>query len=862
MGTSSGSGFQAGRRVASESKESSSRDIQHDSSSADSGWGGIGAFSDEYDLYPKILQDVQRALKLKQRREARRKSGYPSGSPSDRPSSPLRSSILPESSNGISHLGHSLPTATSIPSTSVPTAPLTTDIDFSPSTGLSTSQRRRRLLHPIPLSSDGGKTLDWSGSGFGDEDEKGERTDSKGDKRWSLKREKEKERELALLLPNAEESKRQEEEYIVKLSRIKTLSSQSTSKKVAITADQLGRRYSLIYNSFGFNLLQVSKWYAGQDKLVRSSLENAEPFIWLKHLEKRKHHAEGGELVDVHKDDGNHTTATTSRPPWHLSALIMEEYVHAQNAKDRPQVNLPPPAQINPIRPMGSIPEHPLSPLDEQSQLPAHPFIIPSGYSTPSAPSAYSPPSIYSNSTYSPPSTYSAPSAPYSPNHNSPYPQFDSNSRYSPQQSQAQIEAGRISFEPILEPLSVLTSASTAQEHHSSRYLQPPSAARPSNESRRSLESTGTKEELAMEMKRRQEREERREAEEAREDMEYELKAQLVASCKDSNTHIRSVLNHIAQRMREYEVCQQSFRENHHPGLEDRSDLSNLTLPHELLEAFSHDPANVTSSTKRLKSYRAVDDIHHRLMKQRAVFREFLDQNQTSNGTRSDADDEDILQDPIDSLLRTLKELEDHRMRIVDKEKEVSEMLRETQIVHAEVKKVYNDTLVHTSVVYPELSQITGLEESYRDQYQHLWDLGMSFLTLLLDTITPFWRTYGKVIGDDVQDFLIIPLYRHEFTGESKRYPIRRVPKRSVRHWIGLMLLFVGSVGLVVVQGRAAVESGSGLGLRWARWGMVIPVWWMIILGQWCAVIGELAVVLMQVGMMLWWFGWAVRVLD
>ncbi|KAJ3980762.1 hypothetical protein F5890DRAFT_648386 [Lentinula detonsa] len=50
MGTSSGSGLQAGRRVASESKESSSRDIQHDSSSADSGWGGIAAFSDEYDL--------------------------------------------------------------------------------------------------------------------------------------------------------------------------------------------------------------------------------------------------------------------------------------------------------------------------------------------------------------------------------------------------------------------------------------------------------------------------------------------------------------------------------------------------------------------------------------------------------------------------------------------------------------------------------------------------------------------------------------------------------------------------------------------------------------------------------------------
>ncbi|KAJ3772008.1 hypothetical protein FB446DRAFT_644303 [Lentinula raphanica] len=308
-----------------------------------------------------------------------------------------------------------------------------------------------------------------------------------------------------------------------------------------------------------------------------------------------------------------------------------------------------------------------------------------------------------------------------------------------------------------------------------------------------------------------------------------------------------------------------------------------LSLPPLLLEAFSHDPANVTSSTKRLKSYRAIDDIHNRLTKQREVFREFLDRN-WNLGDKTSHLEEDILKSPIDALLRTLKDVEEHRLRVVDKEKEVSEMLKETQVVHAEVKKEYNNTLAHTSVVYPELSQITALEESYKDEYQHLWDLGMSFLTFLLDTITPFWRTYGKVIGDDVQDFLIVPIYRHEFTGEPKRYLLTRIPKRSLRHWVGLGMVFMCTLGTVVVQGRIAlgsVRGGNwrlqvldrwmndiGLGSRaggwgkWVRWGMVMPFWWMIILGQWGAVIGELVMVLMQVGMMLWWIGWSIGVVD
>ncbi|KAJ4472654.1 hypothetical protein C8R41DRAFT_849798 [Lentinula lateritia] len=1021
----------SGRRVAS-LESTDSKESQPDSSSADSGWG-MGTFSDEYDLShedPRILQDVQRALKLKHRREARRKSGQLDGPvpapgtgslTTNRPSSPLRSSVFssstsptpvtttdvtPYSSAPLAPSSTTTPSAPTASAISTLTAPSTTDIDFSPSTGPSVVRVRvdpHRRLHPVPLSNDGGETLDWSGSGlvhgYGSEDEKSEKAE-KSEKRWSLsvsrrgkEKDKDKERERELL-PSAEDLKSLEGLYVAKLSRIKSASSQSTSKKVAITADQIGRRYNLIYSSLltpgstllpnhqsdittttasassasetdikELNLLKVSKWYSAQDPLVRSSLEKAEPFIWLKHLEKKRNLKQpkgeegqkdktGGEEDNVKEDlTAAATTTTTTRLPWHLSALIMEEYILAQSAKNHshfpafPVRNIPhlhpPPKSTNSTpyaaRSMRSIPEHPSSP---DSTTHTHDFgkdyalgtntpsppddgggggtrsfndlllaFIPSGYSTPSAYSAFSPPSVYSN--YSPPSiysTHSAPaqsqqsrSAPYTPR--TPYahthtPYTHAHTHYSPYTllnnnndndttSPPSPQHGRISFEPLLDPPSFMThpsnesrrsfestfssifssgggggagggggggggsgntntntpapggagfsspassrsrlhirdsfglrkprstttttmaataaaaananananesddgngygssarnSATDQSDHGGDRreesfvhaeseepetaFPGPSTASTPGdsgvvrpgssrgmnlvratpspnavgsnlipNTTSRTTTATApntrnhhlrplrslrnrnslpiTEEEritLAMERKRKQE------ADEAREDMEYELKAQLVASCKDSNAHIRSVLNHIAQHMREYEMCQASFIAGEsHTGAEGggegrgRGGFGYTAISPELFEAFSHDPANVTSSTKRLKTYRAVDDIHHRLTRQRAVFAEFLEHNTNKDKDKDnlDKDSGDILKSPIEDLMRTLKTLEKHRMGVVEREKEVLGMLRETQVVHAEVKKEYNGTLAHTSVVYPEV---------------------------------------------------------------------------------------------------------------------------------------------------------------
>jgi hypothetical protein len=142
----------------------------------------------------------------------------------------------------------------------------------------------------------------------------------------------------------------------------------------------------------------------------------------------------------------------------------------------------------------------------------------------------------------------------------------------------------------------------------------------------------------------------------------------------------------------------------------------------------------------------------------------------------------------------------------------------------------------------------------------------MDVLTFVLDSVTPFWRAYGKRIGDDVQDFLVIPLYRNEFTGEAKRYPIERLPKRSFRHWFGLLLFFFGTVAVTMLQGRTALTSTFHYRMRWIpepynvlRY-TAMPFFWIIILIQWCAVIMEFSVLFAQLAVVTWWMGWFLRV--
>ena len=140
----------------------------------------------------------------------------------------------------------------------------------------------------------------------------------------------------------------------------------------------------------------------------------------------------------------------------------------------------------------------------------------------------------------------------------------------------------------------------------------------------------------------------------------------------------------------------------------------------------------------------------------------------------------------------------------------------------------------------------------------------MDTLTFILDTVTPFWRTYGKTIGEDIRDFLIIPLYRNEFTGESKRYPVTRMPIRSPYHWLGLAIFFFTSVTVAVLQARAALFSSALYKLPMIPYESIrltaLPVFWLSILIQWWAVVIESIIVFLQLGVVVWWAGWSVRI--
>ncbi|KAJ7925989.1 hypothetical protein B0H13DRAFT_1109048 [Mycena leptocephala] len=216
--------------------------------------------------------------------------------------------------------------------------------------------------------------------------------------------------------------------------------------------------------------------------------------------------------------------------------------------------------------------------------------------------------------------------------------------------------------------------------------------------------------------------------------------------------------------------------------------------------------------------------------------------------------------------MESLKTLDSERQEIAWRATEVSDVLKRVQTVHTEVKAVYNGTLSHTSVIYPEISTIVELEESYKDNYQYFWEIAMDIITFLLDTVAPFWRTYGKRVGTDVQDFLIIPLYRNEFTGEPKRYNIDALPRRSLRHWIGLFVFFLGTVALTVFQTQAAVSSVmnfwlSGIPYVYVRRFLLFPFWVSIII-QWWAVMAELSIVLTQMAVVVWWVGWCVNIFS
>ena len=95
-----------------------------------------------------------------------------------------------------------------------------------------------------------------------------------------------------------------------RISRIRAEASPPTVRKAAIVSEQLGRRYNILYASVAggdpVGLAEIARWHAGLGTETRAWFDSAEPLTWLKHL------------LDRHGK---------RRSQWHVSALIVEEYI-------------------------------------------------------------------------------------------------------------------------------------------------------------------------------------------------------------------------------------------------------------------------------------------------------------------------------------------------------------------------------------------------------------------------------------------------------------------------------------------------------------------------------------------------------
>jgi hypothetical protein len=105
-----------------------------------------------------------------------------------------------------------------------------------------------------------------------------------------------------------------------KLAQIKGRVKPHTLRKAAITGEQLQRRYSILLDPArpSVNILSAARWYNQQDLVVRTALDSAQPLTWLKHLLDKR------------------TVPGATRLPWHVTAIILEEYAKAVHPSLQP----------------------------------------------------------------------------------------------------------------------------------------------------------------------------------------------------------------------------------------------------------------------------------------------------------------------------------------------------------------------------------------------------------------------------------------------------------------------------------------------------------------------------------------------
>lgn len=282
-------------------------------------------------------------------------------------------------------------------------------------------------------------------------------------------------------------------------------------------------------------------------------------------------------------------------------------------------------------------------------------------------------------------------------------PQSDGGEQHATDMRSPQLSESLLTAKP---PDSAIPSAATITKSADPTMVIPPTRRPPHIRRRISLPLPDDR--ISVEVEKR-----RPLADEEREQYEYEIRAQYVTllakysiliflairlldDAVKQNSRIRQQLQRVATEFRDFAHVQKQLIE-----------LLNMpfpTIPPEMFDAVSHDPAAMMGQTRRLKGWRAVEEVHCRINRQRETLSSFaaaLTEINTQLPRPRGIFDESLV-----GLMDSLSQLERHQDDLHRKEKVATQKLAHVRELHVLTKMEYNDTLGHTSHVYPEVLAI------------------------------------------------------------------------------------------------------------------------------------------------------------
>ena len=155
---------------------------------------------------------------------------------------------------------------------------------------------------------------------------------------------------------------------------------------------------------------------------------------------------------------------------------------------------------------------------------------------------------------------------------------------------------------------------------------------------------------------------------------------------------MRHLLQRVCGSIREHDSLQASL----FPLL----DIPYQKMPSDVMDAILHDPSAVIGHTRNARGWRAVEEVHLRVRRQRETLQSFV---QSHSDTSPVVRPHTIFNEPVAKLMDSLEALSAQHDDLAVRVKEVAAVLGRVKAVQSEVKKDYNDTLTHTSLVYPEV---------------------------------------------------------------------------------------------------------------------------------------------------------------